>query len=171
MRGFRKRAGRLNLRHRERQLGILSAELDQEIASLVQRATAMEQRGAVLIGAAGIAGALRIGDAVNPLMIGALALTFAAAVSGVIVMFPRKGELLDLRRIRQQSLRMHPLATRYYLDDTKLDILEADQKWLDNRGFITRIGFICLAASIAVGLAGTIAAFPIEVPPPPTPTP
>ncbi|MFJ2544061.1 hypothetical protein [Microbacterium sp. NPDC087589] len=66
---------------------------------------------------------------------------------------------------------MHRVAARYYLDDTKLEILEADQKWLDNRGLITRIGLICLAASIAVGLAGSIAAFPLEVPPAPTPTP
>lgn len=171
MRGFRKRDGQLHLRGRERQLQILTDELEKEIALLVQRATAMEQRGAVLIGAAGIAGALRIGETVNVLMILALTLTFAAAVAGVIVMFPRKGDLLDLRRLRHPSLRMHPAAARYCLDDTKLEILEADQKWLDNRGLITRIGFICLAASIAVGLAGTIAAFPVEVPPTPTPTP
>lgn len=132
----------------------------------------MEQRGAMLIGAAGIAGALRLGDDVNLLMVIALVLTFAAAVAGLLVMFPRRGPLLHIRVIRHDALRMHPLAARYHLDDTKLDILEADQRWLNLRGHITRVGFILLALSIAVGLVGTIVAIPADViVPTPTPAP
>ncbi|KJL30222.1 hypothetical protein [Microbacterium oxydans] len=161
----------LNLRGRGRQLQILSDELDREIAQSAQRATAMEQRGAVLIGAAGIAGALRLGDNINALTLAALVLTFAAAVAGLVVMFPRKGQLLNVRAARTDILRMHPLSARYHLDDTKMEILEADQKWLDNRGHITRIGFVLLALSIAVGVAGTLAAVPTEIAPSPSPTP
>lgn len=161
----------LNLRGRGRQLQILSEELDREIASIAQRGTAMEQRGAMLIGAAGIAGALRLGDDVNILVVIALVLTFTAAVAGLLVMFPRRGPLLHIRVIRHDVLRMHPLAARYHLDDTKLDILEADQRWLNLRGHITRVGFILLALSIAVGLAGTIVAVPTDPVPSPAPTP
>ncbi|KQR39220.1 hypothetical protein ASF80_07285 [Microbacterium sp. Leaf159] len=153
---------------------MLSDELDHEISHIAQRATAMEQRGAMLIGAAGIAGALRLGDHVNALTVVALVLTFAAAVAGLVVMFPRKGPLLNVRVARHGALRMHPLAARYHLDDTKLEILEADQQWLNMRGRITRGGFILLALSIAVGLAGTIAAVPPDllIPTPgATPTP
>lgn len=151
---------------------IVASELDREIAHHVHRATAMEQRGAVLIGAAGIAGALRLSDEVTMLTVIALALTFLAAAAGVIVMFPRRGDVLDMRRIGDASRTMTRDAFQERVDQTKLTILEADERWLTFRGHITRVGFICLASSIAVGLgAALLASSPEALIPTTAPTP
>lgn len=159
-------------RVRDRNAGIVASELDREIAHHVHRSTAMEQRGAVLIGAAGIAGALRLSDDVTALTVIALALTFFAAAAGVLVMFPRRGEVLDVRQIGDASRTMTRDEFLKRLERTKLSILEADEKWLTFRGHVTRVGFISLALSIAVGLCAAMLAAPSgALLPTPAPTP
>ena len=157
------------LRGKDRQLAIVSRELDREIASHTERANAMEQRATILIGAASVVGALQVASDFSWSSIANLALSFLAAVAGVIVVFPRRGETLDIRPMRDDVLNMDPAVAEYRVADTKLEILEADEKWLSVRGVIARIGFIALALSIAVALVSALS--PTNNPKPvPSPT-
>ncbi len=151
------------LRDKSEQLNLVAAELDREISSQIQRANAMEQRATILIGAASVVGALQISTDFSWTTISNLALSFLAAVAGVVVVFPRKGDALDVRPVRDDLLKMGLLEGTYQLIDTKLEILEADEKWLSARGWIARAGFIALALSIAVALLGALT--------PPSPAP
>jgi hypothetical protein len=139
-----------DVRDDDRRLDIISAELDAEIASYVSRDSAMQQRATVLIGAASIVGALQVDTALGWTTVVSLILSFLAAVAGVVVVFPRTGDALDIRTMRDGLVKMTLQAGRAKLVDTKLEILEADERWLLVRGKFARAGFIALSLSIAV---------------------
>jgi hypothetical protein len=140
------------LRGRGEHLALIARELDLEIASHVERSSAMEQRATILIGAASVVGALQITSTFSWFTVVNLIFSFLAAAAGVIVVFPRRGAALDVRPMRDSVLKLPLLTARYRVIDTKLEILEEDEKWLSVRGWIARIGFSVLAASIAVSL-------------------
>lgn len=134
---------------------IVNSELNREIESFVQRSSAMEQRATILIGAASVVGALQTSISFSPALVANLSLSFIAAVAGVIVVFPRRGDALDVRAMRDGLLSMPARNGREKVIATKLEILEADEKWLDRRGVVARIGFVALALSIGIALAGS----------------
>jgi hypothetical protein len=151
---------------------LISAELSTEMASFVDRNASMEQRATILIGAASVVGALQVDSTPSGWLIANLLLSFVAAICGVVVVFPRKGDALDVRAMREGLSKMQPRAGRDKLLDIKLDVLEADEKWLMTRGKWARAGFISLSLSIALALLGAVA--PGGQPPPsesPSPTP
>lgn len=156
-------------RGQEAQLALVSEELTSEAAAQVQRANAMEQRATILIGAAGVAGALQFTGTPSWATYVNLALTFLAAVAGVVVVFPRRGDVLDIRAIRNAVLQMSATEAQYRLVDTKIEILEQDEQWLTRRGHITRVGFAFLALSILFALIGS-ATSTTNPEPAPTPT-
>ncbi|QEE62326.1 hypothetical protein FVA74_12620 [Salinibacterium sp. dk2585] len=138
------------------QLALISRELNREIDSHVQRANAMEQRATILVGAASVVGALQLGSDASWATVANLALGFVAAVAGVVVVFPRRGDTLNIRAMRDDVLEMPVEVAEFKLADTKLEILEADERWLNRRGVVTRIGFVALSLSIAVALAAAL---------------
>lgn len=142
------------LRRKSAHIDVITEELNAEIASFVHRNTAMEQRATILIGAASVVGALQVSMEFSWLTVANLSLSFIAAAAGVIVVFPRRGDALDVRSMRDAFLKMELLQGRDKLITTKLEILEADEHWLSIRGRWARVGFIALAASIAITLAG-----------------
>ncbi|MBF4619497.1 hypothetical protein ITJ44_15585 [Clavibacter sp. VKM Ac-2873] len=144
------------LKKRSRHLSIIEAELDAEIKSFVARDSAMQQRATILIGAASITGALQAGTTLGWATIASLVLSFMAAVAGVVVVFPRTGDALNIRTMRDGLLTMPIEQGRYKVTDTKLEILEADDKWLSTRGKIARIGFIALTLSIAIAAVAVL---------------
>lgn len=149
-----------DLESKRDQLTAVSAELDREIGSHADRAAAMEQRATILVGAATVVGALQVSPDSSISTVLNLALSFTAAVAGVIVVFPRRGRALDVRRVRDGLLEMQPLQGTYKLVEVKLRVLEADERWLTARGWIARVGFIALALSIAVALWGALTTAP-----------
>jgi hypothetical protein len=157
------------LRKRSRHLAIIDAELNAEIESFVSRDSAMQQRATILIGAASISGALQAGTALGWATIASLVLSFMAAVAGVIVVFPRTGDALDIRSMRDGLLTMPIEQGRYKVIDTKLEILEADDKWLSRRGAIARAGLIALTLSIAIAASAVL--FPSGAGPAVAPSP
>jgi hypothetical protein len=85
-----------------------------------------------------------------------IGLSFVAAVCGVVVVFPRRGQAIDIRAIRPDFLKMQLSVGRAKLIDTKLEILEADEDWLTIRGWWARAGFVALTLSIAFALVNAI---------------
>jgi hypothetical protein len=152
---------------------LIADELNSEIASFVDRSTAMEQRATILIGAASVVGALQVGSAPSGWLIANLALSFLAALCGVVVVFPRRGDALDVRAMRKGLSSMTLRAGRDKLIETKLDNLEADEKWLSTRGSWARAGFVALTLSIALAILGAVASgtAPSDVVHSPSPTP
>lgn len=148
---------------------LLEAELGAEIASQQARDAAMQQRATILIGAASIVGALQTGSAGGaPLW--SLGLALLAAVAGVVVIFPRTGDALNLRTARDRTKTMPPHTWREKLMDVKLEILDADERWLTIRGRIARAGFIALTASILTATLAMVAQSASTPDPHPSPT-
>ncbi len=142
--------GCIGARADRRRFALLASELDSEIASFVSRDASMQQRATILVGAASVVGALQVGTSFDWATVASLVLSFIAAVSGVVVIFPRTGDALDVRALRDGLVSMAPEDGAAKLIDTKLEILEADEKWLSRRGWFARVGFISLSLSIAV---------------------
>lgn len=150
---------------------LVSAELDREIASYVARDTAMQQRATVLIGAASIVGALQASEATGWATIVSLALALCAAVAGVVVVFPRTGQALDVRSMRDGLTALTLTAGQRKLVNVKLEVLEADERWLTRRGRYARAGFISLSVGIAIAtIASFVPASEAPVSPEPHPT-
>jgi hypothetical protein len=143
------------LRRKSAHIDVITDELNAEMASFVNRSTAMEQRATILIGAASVVGALQVSMDFSWLTIANLGLSFIAAAAGVIVVFPRRGDALDVRTMRDGFLSMELQEGRGKLISTKLEVLEADEHWLSVRGHCARVGFIALALSIGITLAGS----------------
>ena len=135
---------------RDAKFELVSREIDIETASYVSRDSAMQQRATVLIGAASIVGALQVETTLVWTTVASLVLAFLAAVAGVVVVFPRTGDALDVRAMRQGLERMSLQKGRDKLLTTKLEVLEADESWLRTRGWFARAGFIALSLSIAI---------------------
>jgi hypothetical protein len=138
-------------------LDVVSNELDAELASFVTRDSAMQQRATILIGAASIVGALQVDSQFGWATVISLSLSLVAALAGVVVVFPRRGDALDVRSMRDGLLGMPLHEGRYKLIDTKLEVLEADEKWLGVRGLFARLGFIALTLSIVVAVVVAVA--------------
>jgi len=141
-----------NLRRKAAHLEVVSAELDLEVTSFVARDASMQQRATVLIGAASITGALQVSSTADWASIASLLFSLVAALMGVVVIFPRTGDALDVRAVRDGILGMSIAKGTYKAIETKLEILEADEVWLGTRGIFARIGFISLTAGVAVGV-------------------
>ncbi len=147
-----------------RRMNLVSRELEAETASYVARDTAMQQRATILVGAASIVGALQVSSSPSWVATFSLLLALGAAIAGVVVVFPRTGEALDVRSMKA-GLETLPLADgEEKLLDVKLEILEADERWLTVRGRFARTGFILLSLGIAI--ATTAALMPAEAAPP-----
>jgi hypothetical protein len=138
-------------------------ELNREIESFVQRTSAMEQRATILIGAASVVGALQTTTPFSWALVANLTLSFIAAVAGVVVVFPRRGDALDVRAMRDGLLKMPAGKGRNKVIDTKLEVLEADESWLSRRGVV--------ALSIGIALAGSFFVNDSDSVPAPTPSP
>jgi hypothetical protein len=138
-------------------LTLVNAEVDRELASYVHRENAMQNRATVLIGAASVVGAIQLSEGFAPLNIINLVLSFVAAVLGVRVLFPRKGDAPDPRPMHEAVLDGTPSDEALHrMIEVKIETLYEDEDSLSDRGKFARIGFIVLTLSI---LAAAIGAF------------
>jgi len=131
----------------------------------------MQQRATVLVGAASITGALQVtAEVPSWIYVTSLFLSLLAAVAGVVVVFPHTGHALNVRAMRDGMKKTTFLQGYRKLIDVKLEILEADEKWLTTRGRFARLGFIALTVSIALAATASVSQVSSPTPPPPSPS-
>jgi hypothetical protein len=139
------------------ELTLVNAEVDRELASFTHRESGMQNRATLLVGAASVVGAIRLSDGFAILNIVNLALSFAAAVLGVLVVFPHRGDAPDPSRMHAAVLRdISSEEALHRMILAKLDTLSDDEESLKRRGNLARWGLSLLALSV---LAAAIGAF------------
>lgn len=138
-------------------LGLVNAEVDRELASYVHRESAMQSRATILVGAASVVGAIQLSEGFAPLNAVNLLLSFVAAVFGVLVLFPRKGDAPNPRRMHTAVLGgARSDEALHRMIEVKLDTLDEDETSLSHRGRFARIGLVLLALSILAAAIGAL---------------
>ena len=154
-----------------RELLLVNAATDRELDDFTRRDSAMQSRATLLIGAASLIGALKIGAGFDWLVVVNLVLSFLAAVCGVVVLFPRSGEAPSPRRMRdaiyEDSSEEEAL---HHMIRVKLDALDKDEDSLVTRAVWTQVGFILLAASVLSVAIGAVFMIGPSSEPDPAPT-
>ena len=139
------------------ELSLVNVEVDRELASYTHRDSGMQSRATILVGAASVVGAIQLSEGFAVLNIVNLALSFLAAVCGVMVVFPRRGDAPDPRRMRDAVLDGTTAEEALHrMLEVKLDTLDEDEDSLKRRGRWARAGLILLALSV---LAAAVGAF------------
>lgn len=137
------------------ELNLVNAEVDRELASYVQRQSNMQNRATILVGAASVVGAIQLSEGFAPLNIANLLLSFAAAVLGVLIVFPRTGDAPSPQRMQKAILDGAPAAKALNrMIRVKLETLDEDEESLKHQGKLAKVGFALLAASILVAAIG-----------------
>jgi hypothetical protein len=154
------------------ELKLVNAEVDRELDDYTRREAAMQSRATILVGAASVVGALSLSDGFSWFTVVYLALSFVAAVLGLLVVFPRKGDNFNPRKLWDELYAdMGEEEALHHTVRVKLENLEADDDSLRNRGKLARVGLIFLAVSIlAAGLSVVGPQFGLGPSPAPTPT-
>lgn len=139
------------------ELTLVNAEVDRELSSFTHRESGMQSRATILVGAASVVGAIQLSDGFAILNVVNLALSFLAAVCGVVVVFPRRGDAPDPRRMHLAVLKdTSSEEALHRIIEVKLDTLDEDDRALRRRGRWARAGLILLALSV---LAAAVGAF------------
>jgi len=139
------------------ELSLVNAEVDRELSSYTHRDGGMQSRATILVGAASVVGAIQLSEGFALLNVVNLALSFLAAVCGVVVVFPRRGDAPDPRKMHSAVLKdTSPEEALHRMIEVKLDTLDEDDTALRRRGWWARAGLILLALSV---LAAAIGAF------------
>lgn len=137
------------------ELTLVAAAVDRELDDFTKRDSAMQARATILIGAASVIGAIQITSPSGWLSVVHLMFGVFAATAGVVVLFPRTGDVLDANTMWQEAYRgASEEELLHHTVRVKLDNLANDERSLSRRGVFARIGFLALAMSVAVGLAG-----------------
>lgn len=140
------------------ELLLVNNEVDRELASLVHRESSMQSRATILVGAASVVGAIQIGDNISPFTIATLLLSLAAAILGVLVVFPRTGDAPDPQRMHEAVLNGTDADEAVHrMIEIKLKTLREDEDSLKSRGKLARAGLVLLSLSILASVIGGIA--------------
>jgi hypothetical protein len=138
----------------------VDAATDRELDDFTSRDSAMQSRATILIGAASLIGALKLGQGVDWLVAVNLLLSFLAAACGVVVLFPRSGDAPNPRQMRDAIYKgVSDEEALHNMIRVKLDALDKDEKSLNCRVVWIRVGFILLALSALTAAIG--AAIPV----------
>jgi hypothetical protein len=142
-------------RIRIEELRLVAAAVDRELDDYTKRETAMQSRATILIGAASVIGALQITNAADWFSFTHLTLSFLAAFLGVLVVFPRRGEILNARTMWNEAYGgANGRELLHHTIRVKLENLEADERSLRRRGTFVRVGFILLVLGLVAAAAG-----------------
>lgn len=137
------------------QLKLALTEIEAKLDSYERRLGAMDSRAGVLIAAAGIATTLR--GIANPSGWISLAVAgaLAAAVLGVIALFPGRAIGLNALTMRKQVLSRSTEDGMLWLIDQKTHILATNEPRIVAKSRLIAAGFILFAVSIAFTLLFT----------------
>jgi hypothetical protein len=151
------------------ELKLTADAVNRELSDFVGRDSAMQSRAAILIGAASVVGALKISNPTDWFAFAQLGLTFLAAVCGLVMIFPRRGNGFNARTMRDEAYKgASTEELLHHAVRVKIDNLDDDEKRLKVRGAFARLGFVLLALSIVAALLGTLPTH-LGSPPPPVP--
>ncbi len=139
------------------ELLLVSAATDRELDDATRRDSAMQQRATLLIGAASLVGAVKLGMGVDWLAFVNLLLSFAAAVCGLVVLFPRTADAPSPRTMwnaiyagTSDEEALHEMIR------VKIDALKADDDSLRSRSGWIKAGFILLALGVVSAAIGAL---------------
>ena len=152
-------------------LRLVSEATDRELDDFTRRDAAMQSRASILIGAASLVGAFKLGTSFDGLVVISLSLAVLAATCGVVVLWPLNAHAPNPRHMWEEL--KGGLSKEEALDNmirVKLDGLEADEKALGRRSGWAVAGFIVLVASVALSVI-TAGIGVAQQPSPPAPTP
>lgn len=142
---------------RQPELLLIAAVADRELEDASNRDASMRARASILIGAASVVGAIQLGTEFNFFLIGSLLLSLAAAVCGVIVVFPRTSGAFNPRTMWNEIYAGAPIdEALHHMVRVKLKWLDSEDASLGRRSNWARAGFVLLTVSIVLAAAGTI---------------
>lgn len=137
------------VRERRGLIDLLSAEVDKQRESYASRSGSMNTRLSVLIAAASLVSGLQISTHQPHFWyIVGVCLAAAAALSGVIALWPRSGGENGVADLQNELWNLKPDMAAYVLMHRKLEVLRADEKTLHWRKTFATAGFLLLALSI-----------------------
>lgn len=146
---------------RREDLLLVNEATDRELDDFTRRDSAMQSRATILIGAASLIGALKLGQGVDWLVAVNLLLSFLAAGCGVVVLFPRSGDAPNPRQMRDALYGgVSDAEALHNMVRVKLDALDKDEESLDRRVVWIKTGFILLTLSVLTAAIG--AAIPLD---------
>jgi hypothetical protein len=138
------------------ELLLINAATDRELEDFTHRDAAMQGRATVLVGAASLVGAIKLGQGFDWLVFVNLSLSFLAAVCGVVVFFPRSGHAPNPRQMWTAIYSgVSDEEALHNMIRVKLDELDSDERSLDRRSGWAKAGFVLLAASVLVTAVGS----------------
>lgn len=142
---------------KKNQLLLVNEVVDREVDDASGRDASMRSRATILIGAASVVGAIQLGNDFNLFFAIGLILSLAAAVCGVIVVFPRTSGAFSPEAMRDELYDGTPLdEVLHHMVRVKLKWLSAEDDSLRRRSWFARIGFILLIVSIVFAALSTI---------------
>lgn len=139
---------------------LVNVETDRELADVSRRDAAMQGRATILIGAASLVGVLRLGGGFDWLVLLNLVLNAAAAVCGVVVLFPRSADAPNPRRMWDAIYSgASGEEALHHVIRVKLDALADADAFVDRQASWIGVGFILLAVTIVTtGVVGLMPA-------------
>lgn len=130
------------------QLAALGAEVDRQRQGFTSRQSALNSRAALLIGSATIASGVQVSAGLESWRLLAVAATLMAALLGVIALWPRGGDEVDVAFFRNTMYTRLARETDLRLLNAKVLAHGKDEKSLRTRQAVLRIGFVALLVAI-----------------------
>ena len=130
------------------QLLLLGAELDRQRTSFSLRTAASNSRAAILIGAASIGAGFQLTAATNSWQVISVGMTVLAALCGVVAMWPRGGDELNIDPMVNVMYSFGPRETEWNLLNHKLHVHNLDEVALRLRRGWVLAGFLFLVFSV-----------------------
>ncbi|TFB96269.1 MULTISPECIES: hypothetical protein [unclassified Cryobacterium] len=131
------------------ELQLLGAELDRQRASYSSRMSASNSRAAILIGAASIGAGFQLDASTSSWLIASVSMTILAALCGLVAMWPRRGDELNIGPMVDVMYNFGPRTTEWNLLKHKLHVHNLDEVALRRRRRWVLAGFSFLALSVA----------------------
>lgn len=130
------------------QLQLLGTELDRQRASYSSRMAASNSRAAILIGAASLGAGFQLTAATSGWQVASVGMTVVAALCGVIAMWPRRGDELNIDPMVDVMYNFGPRETEWNLLKHKLRVHNLDEVASRLRRRWVLAGFLFLALSV-----------------------
>lgn len=144
-------------RGKEKELALVSSVVDRELDDFTSRDDAMRGRATILIGAASVVGALQLGEGFNLLLAISVVLSLAAAMCGIVVVFPRTGGAFNPRTMWEHLYDGKGVdEALHHMIRVKLKALDREEASLAVRSWFARVGLLLIVASIVFAAASAM---------------
>jgi hypothetical protein len=137
-------------------LPVLNEEAAAEIAAQERRADALDSKGGVLLGFAGVLVGLSIDKlqgALGQVATGVAGVTAMVAAAAIV---PRAYPTLSLRRLRDRYLTSEEEFTRLRVLDTRIAMYDRTQQTLAVKALLVRLAALGLAAAVVLTVVASI---------------